>query len=213
MNCIDRPRTTVQFANLDDTKGCFVGCSLIKSRTDRRFSALHASFCQRVEKALAENHIVRPDINQEAVLEWLLGSWAQGQPVFVMQTVSALSGGSHPLISRSPIAIYRLVHSLAAEGWLQLDEFPDEKRRKKLLPTLRTERYFALLADCLSEVVQADVLGIANDQGTSALNKLRMLGKEGLETVQASLTPKTTGLIGLALESASIPSENSARRS
>jgi hypothetical protein len=65
----------------------------------------------------------------------------------------------------------------------------------------------------LSEVVQADVLGIANDQGTSALNKLRMLGKEGLETVQASLTPKTTGLIGLALESASIPSENSARRS
>ena len=146
----------MQFANLDYTNGYVVGCSLIKILAARRFSALHAIFWLRVEKALAENHIVRPDLDQEAVLEWLLGSWAQGQPVFVMQTVSALSGGSHPRVSRSPMAVYRLVHSLAAEGWLQLDEFRDEKRRKRLLPTIQTERYFALLADCMSEVVLAD---------------------------------------------------------
>jgi len=129
---------------------------LRKTRTSPRFFALHTSFCIRVEKALAENQIVRPEVHQENVLEWFLGRWSQGEPVYVMQTVSALSGGSHPLVSQSPIAVYRSVHKLVDGGWLQLDEVPDKKRRKKLLPTMQTERYFAVLAQCLSEAVEAE---------------------------------------------------------
>ena len=120
-----------------------------------RFLLLHASFCLLVEKALAANHIVPPDVNQEVVLECLLSFWVQDKPAFVMQTVSALSDRSHPLVLRSPNTVYRLLHRLADDGWLQLNESPGEKRRKKLLPTTKTERYVALLAECLSEAVKA----------------------------------------------------------
>ena len=118
--------------------------------------ALHAKFCMRVDEMRAKKHLFRLGMHQEIVLEWLLGPWSRGEPVYVTQTVTALSGGSRPLVSRSPMAIYRSVHQLAEGGWLKLDKFPDERRRKMLLPTKKTERYFALLAGCMSEVVLAD---------------------------------------------------------
>lgn len=85
------------------------------------------------------------DANETALLEAVVLSWHQGQPMTVREAISLTELGS-------PATLHKRVTRLRQKDMLAAQSEPDDRRAKFLMPTAKALAYFERLGRSMQQV-------------------------------------------------------------
>ena len=90
------------------------------------------------------------------MLEALAILWTQHERLPVLFALRQVHESPHSPLDLSLNALGRLLHRLRQEGWLVLEPSETDGRTKLVRPTEQTQRYFALMGQCMAIAIHKE---------------------------------------------------------
>lgn len=113
-------------------------------------------FAGLTSQSLQSQEFPALSLTASAMLEALAVLWTRHERLPVLFALRCVHEASHSSLDLSLNALGRLLHRLRHDGWLVLEPSNLDGRTKLVRPTAQTERYFAIMGQCMAIAIHRE---------------------------------------------------------